>query len=224
MANKKRRYVTEDNEANPYFDSFDYGEEEEEKEYDDVSDVPEYHGLSDEDLKLREGETEKERMERLKLAELNSRQLVKERKNRVRTKKLVLDTKNKISIAISVLIGTLILQLGNYYIYTTQVKYPDEMIIDENLTGRKCLAEWESFLKARNGVIADYIETDSYLELEDTYANANETRIKFFQAMVDTVDYVPEKVEKLNKYGNYFVDKNSKSVVFEESLWMKMWT
>lgn len=104
-----------------------------------------------------------------------------------------------------------------YGLYMNQIKYPSQMVIDDTTTGSYCLRNWEQTIKGLDQSIADFIgEDESFLQQEVKYANDDKAKLDFLYKVVNTVEYIPQQTEALNKYGNLMIDR-SDEVVYTDS-------
>ena len=166
--------------------------------------------------KAREGETAKEREERLRRIYQAQRDAQKEVKQRERESKLGLTGSKLFSMVVVGTLSCIFLCFLVYIIYMKEVKYPAEMYQDMSKTGVYALEEWTSDIKKFDGSASRYLGGTSYLDLELDYSNGSDVKKDFFNRMLSTIKYTPESVEAVNKYGNTMISKDD-AVVYRDS-------
>ena len=105
-----------------------------------------------------------------------------------------------------------LLSLLTMVLYTRYIKYPDQEVIAESVTGRYGLGMW--LPKLQN---LDSTGEESYIQKEILFANDNESKIDFYKKMCATVSYKPKTVVALNIFGNPMVDRETDEVVYIDS-------
>ena len=222
---KKTNSKSEKNRANSYIDQQEhvynvhYNEiddnlDELEHEYRDLDNADD---LLSSDLKYKQGESERHRVERLRNAEVALKVSRKTLTTESRMEKVYFTPFR----AIRVLVVVLLTCASIYYLvkqgFDKYVINPKEDILMEELTGLYCIRNWENVLKnIDSNDISNFIHSDSWLEKEILYANSNETREEFMQAMLNTVSYTPKQVRSVDIYGNPILAEDG-GVVYRDS-------
>lgn len=163
-----------------------------------------------------EGETEKEREDRLRRIYQAQRDAQKESKYKERSNKLGLTASKVFSMIITGLLGSAFLCLIVYSLYMSEIKYPEEMYQDMSKTGIYALEEWVSTIQEFNGSTEGYLGGVSYLDSEMDYSNGSSSKADFFKRIIGTVKYTPDSTKALNKYGNVLVNRDDE-IVYRDS-------
>lgn len=180
-----------------------------------------------------EGETVKEREARLRRIYDAQRAAEKERKTKSRTNKLNMTFGRvaRIVLVSAMTIGVTI--LGVRYEYLKEIKHPKEYKLEDKYTGRKAIEDWQMNLskflvsgkdeddKKVSGMLeklptSSGEDSVSYLNMEKTYANSDEYKMKFFDEIIKTIEYTPSEVQAYDVYGNLLLNDNG-NVVYRVS-------
>ena len=207
---KRRTVNSRDVSGNPYAEDIASLELEDEVDVEEEEESLEEAIRKIEDTPLLEGETEEDRQRRIKILKKQARQYEKEAGRYKAVSTLKLSSGRLFSLVITGLFWSAALVFITYTLYMRWVKYPPKEPIDHKMYGMYCLENWMDCLADRDsGKISNYIGDKSYLEMETAYANSNQLRIDFFNKMLNTVKYTPDKVDTYNIYGNLYIDKDT---------------
>ena len=93
-------------------------------------------------------------------------------------------------------------------LYTRYITYPAQEEVIYELTGAYALANYEEAIHSQKSVAGE-----NYLLKEIDYANADKSKLKFINKVVNTVDYEPIIINAKNVYGNIMINQETKETV-----------